>query len=362
MFQAPNTSIKAASLPIAIDAMGGDHAPDAIIAGAAEARIRYPQLKFLIYGDEARVRPLLDAHPLLKASSELRHTPDIVGSAVKPSIALRQGKNSSMRLAIDAVANGEAAAVVSAGNTGALLAMAMLSLRTLPGIDRPAIATMLPTQRGECVMLDLGANVECKAENYVQFALMGAIFARTALGILSPLVGLLNIGSEEMKGHAELQEANVALRDMALAGSYVGFVEGNDIPAGKADVVVTDGFSGNIALKVAEGTAKLVTHFIRVSFRRSLLASLGYLFAYGAFKRLKQRLDPRRYNGAMFLGLSGICVKSHGGTDALGFANAIAVAVDLVGQGYIDKIRRELARFETESAKTAAPATTSAAQ
>ena len=348
MFEAPQTTTKNGSLPIAIDAMGGDHAPDVIIAGAAEARIRYPSLKFIIFGDESRVLPLLADYPLLAASSELRHTPDFVGGEVKPSIALRQGKTSSMRLAIDAVAKGEAAAVVSAGNTGALLAMAMFVLRTLPGIDRPAIATLLPTQRGEVVMLDLGANVECKAENYVQFALMGAIFARTALGILSPLVGLLNIGSEEMKGHAELQEANVALRNMAISGSYLGFIEGNDIATGKVDVVVTDGFSGNIALKVAEGTAKLVTHFIRVSFRRSLLATIGYLFAYGAFQRLKNRLDPRRYNGAMFLGLTGICVKSHGGTDALGFANAIGVAVDLVSQGYIEKIRHELTRFESE--------------
>ena len=349
MFEAP-TTVKTDSLsgplPIAIDAMGGDHAPDAIIAGAAEARVRYPALKFLIYGDEARITPLLAEYPLLQASSELRHTPDFVGAEVKPSIALRQGKTSSMRLAIDAVAKGEAAAVVSAGNTGALLAMAMVSLRTLPGIDRPAIATMLPTQRGECVMLDLGANVECKAENYVQFALMGAIFARTALGVLSPLVGLLNIGSEETKGHDELREAHARLGEMALSGSYLGFIEGNDIAPGRVDVIVTDGFSGNIALKVAEGTAKLVTHFIRTSFRRSLPATIGYLFAYGAFKRLKNRLDPRRYNGAMVLGLSGICVKSHGGTDALGFANAIGVAVDLVSQGYIGKIRHELARFD----------------
>lgn len=345
MFEAPNSSVGTGkTVTIALDAMGGDHAPDMVIEGAHIARVRNPNLRFLIFGDEARVAPLVARYPDLTAAAEIRHTPDLIGGGIKASVALRQGKNSSMRLAINAVDSGEAAACVSAGNTGALLAMAMFVLRTLPGIDRPAIATFLPTERGECAMLDMGANIDCKPENYVQFAIMGAIFARTALGIINPVIGLLNIGSEDMKGHTELQDAQALLKDMALPGTYAGFIEGNDIAAGKVDVVVTDGFSGNIALKTAEGTAKLVTHFIRKSFRYSIFAMIGYLFAFGAIKRLKDRLDPRRYNGAMFLGLNGICVKSHGGTDAVGFANAIGVAHDLVQQGCIDKIKHELVK------------------
>lgn len=341
--------------------MGGDHAPDMVIEGAHHARIRNPAIRFLIYGDEGRIAPLVAKYPDLAKSTEIRHTPDLIGSDVKASVALRQGKTSSMRLAIDSVASGEAACIVSAGNTGALLAMAMFVLKMLPGIDRPAIATFLPTERGECAMLDMGANVECKPENYVQFAIMGAIFARTALGIINPVIGLLNVGSEEMKGHAEIQEAHARLKEMALPGSYAGYIEGNDMPAGKVDVVVTDGFSGNIALKTAEGTARLVTHFIRQSFRNSIFAQIGYFLAQGAFRRLRERLDPRRYNGAMFLGINGICVKSHGGTDATGFANAISIAVDLVQQGCIDKIKHELVKHgDTVPAPVAAPVTQSA--
>ena len=344
MFDAP-LSITGQTTIIALDAMGGDNAPDVVIEGADIARLRQPSLRFIVYGDEPRVAPLIAKYPALIPAVELRHTPDIIAPDLKPSIALRQGKNSSMRLAVDAVANEEAAACVSAGNTGALMAMALIALRPRPGIDRPAIATFLPTQRGECALLDMGANLECKADNYVQFALLGAIFARTALGIISPTIGLLNIGSEDQKGHQALQDAHARLKEMALPGSYIGFVEGNDIPSGRVDVIVTDGFSGNIALKTAEGTAHLITHFIRESFRHSFFARIGYVLAKGAFERLKQRMDPRRYNGAMLLGLNGICVKSHGGTDAIGFANAIGVAYDLVQQGYNEKIKHELEKL-----------------
>lgn len=325
--------------------MGGDNAPASVIGGADIARIRHPGVHFLLFGDQDQIKPLLAKYPELVKVSTIRHTPEIIGNEVKPSVALRQGRQSSMRLAINSVSEGEAACVVSAGNTGALMAMAKFVMHTLPGIDRPAIASFFPTQRGESVMLDLGANVECDKRNYIEFAIMGSLFARSVLGILNPTVGLLNIGSEEMKGHETLREAAAELREIALPGSYLGFIEGDDIPAGKVDVIVTDGFTGNVALKTLEGTAKLVTHFIRHTFARSIFAMIGYILARGAFERLKERLDPRRYNGAMFLGLQGVCVKSHGGTDAFGFASAISVAIDLVKQNFNEKIRHELEKL-----------------
>lgn len=329
---------------IALDAMGGDRAPEIVIDGAALARERYPDIRFLFYGNEPVIKPLIDRHALLLASCEIHHTADVVAGALKPSLALRQGRQSSMRLAINAVAQGEAASVVSAGNTGALMAMAKFVLKTLPGIDRPAIASMVPTQVGESVMLDLGANVECDAENLVQFALMGAIFCRTVLGISEPTIALLNIGTEELKGHDEVRMAATILRERGLPGRFHGFVEGNHVLEGAVDVIVTDGFSGNIALKTIEGTAQLMAHFLRQTLSASLMARLGYLLARGALRKLKKRADPRHYNGAMFLGLQGVCVKSHGSTDHEGFANAIGVAHDLVTRRFNDRIREELAR------------------
>jgi len=346
MFDAPDdTGAQRAlskGLVVALDCMGGDNAPGSVIEGAELARLRYPGAKFLMFGDEQRIAPLLNKYPELLKCSEVRHTPDIIGNEIRPAVALRQGRSSSMRLAINAVQAGEAHCIVSAGNTGALMAIAKFVLKTIKGIDRPAIASYFPTQRGETVMLDMGANVECSAENYAEFAIMGALFARTVLGVINPTIGLLNIGSEDVKGHEELRTANTMFKEMALPGTYIGFVEGNDIGTGKVDVVVTDGFSGNVALKTMEGTAKLMAHFIRHTFRQSILASLGYVLAGGAFKRLRDRMDPRHYNGAMFLGLRGICVKSHGGTDGLGFANAIGVAVDLAKQQFNDKIIHEM--------------------
>nr|WP_279308041.1 phosphate acyltransferase PlsX [Niveispirillum sp. BGYR6] len=339
---------------IALDAMGGDHAPDMVVAGADLARERCSNVEFLFVGDEARINALLDRHPALKSISTVRHTPDFVAMDAKPSVALRAGRNSSMRLAIDAVAAGEAACVVSAGNTGALMAIAKFVLKTLPGIDRPAIASIFPTLRGESVMLDMGANLECDADNLVQFAVMGTVFSRTVLGLLEPSIGLLNVGSEEQKGHESIREAAAALRDTPLARNFHGFVEGNDIAAGTVDVIVTDGFTGNVALKAAEGTAKLYSEFLKRTFASSLLAKLGYLLARGAFGKLRLRMDPRRYNGAMFLGLRGICVKSHGGTDAIGFSNAIAVAADMANHGFNDKIRDQLAVLQAALAASAA--------
>jgi glycerol-3-phosphate acyltransferase PlsX len=251
-----------------------------------------------------------------------------------------------MRLAIDAVADGRADGIVSAGNTGALMAMAKIALKMLPGIDRPAIASFFPTQRGESVMLDLGANIDCDADNLVQFALMGDAFARSVLGLTQPTIGLLNVGSEDLKGHEFVRAAATQLRAENSPVKFHGFIEGNDIAAGTVDVIVTDGFTGNVALKTAEGTARLFSEFLRAAFKHSLLARIGYLFAADALKKMRERMDPRRYNGAMFLGLNGIAVKSHGGADALGFANAIGVAVDMKLNGFVDQIRDEIARLK----------------
>jgi glycerol-3-phosphate acyltransferase PlsX len=333
------------SLSIALDAMGGDRAPEMVVKGAKIAHQRFPSVKFLFFGDERKVKPLLDRAGALRKTSEIRHTELMVGAADKPSTALRAGRGSSMRLAIDAVHAGEAAGVVSAGNTGALMAMSKFVLRTLPGIDRPAIASFFPTLRGESVMLDLGANLSCDADNLVQFAVMGDVFARTVLGTLRPTIGLLNVGSEEVKGHEAVREAAQILRETSLPGAFHGFVEGDDIARGTVDVIVTDGFTGNVALKTLEGTTKLYAEFLRRSFKSSLVARVGYLLARPALNALRVRTDPRRYNGAIFLGLNGVAVKSHGGTDALGFANAIGVAVDMVTQKSLDKIREDFARF-----------------
>ncbi|MDR6771138.1 phosphate acyltransferase PlsX [Azospirillum sp. BE72] len=332
-------------LTIALDAMGGDLGPDMVIAGAEIARERHPDVRFLLYGDRERIEPLLSQRPALKAVAEIRHTADFVAGDAKPAVALRAGRQSSMRLAIDAVASGEAACVVSAGNTGALMAMAKFVLKTLPGIDRPAMASFFPTQRGESVMLDLGANAECQPENLVQFAVMGAVFARAILGLPEPSIGVLNIGSEDMKGNEVVRAAAASLRDMPLPGRFHGFVEGTDIGLGTVDVIVTDGFTGNVALKTAEGTAKLFSEFLRRTFATSFLARIGYLLARGAFKRFRERIDPRRYNGAMFLGLRGVCVKSHGGTDPVGFANAVAVAINLATHGFNERIKEEMGRI-----------------
>jgi glycerol-3-phosphate acyltransferase PlsX len=336
-------------ITIALDAMGGDAAPRIVVAGANIARERLPQVEFLMFGRASEVEPLLDKMEWLKAVTTLVHTDDIVRGDERPSIALRSGRNSSMRLAINAVKEGDAHGVVSAGNTGALMAMSKFVLKTLPGVTRPAIASYFPTLKGEMVMLDLGANISCDAENIVDFAIMGNAFARSILGIADPSYGILNVGSEEIKGHEYLHGASAILRSVKLPGHFHGFVEGDDIAKGTVDVVVTDGFTGNIALKTAEGTATLFNEFLRQTFRSSTFASLGYLLARPALRKLRKRADPRRYNGAMFLGLNGIAVKSHGGTDALGFASAIDVAVDLHRQDIIAKIQTDIAALHREN-------------
>ena len=343
-------------ITIALDGMGGDHAPDMVVRGADLARQRFPHVRFVLFGIEGRLKPLLDRYSRLAKLTEICHTDDVVRGEDKPSVALRAGRASSMRMAIDAVRAGAAAAVVSAGNTGALMAMAKFVLKTMPGIDRPAIASYFPTSRGESVMLDLGANVSCDANNLFQFAVMGNVFARTVLGVLEPSIGLLNVGSEEQKGSDVLREANALIREAKLPGSYCGFVEGNDIVSGTVDVIVTDGFTGNVALKAIEGTAKLYSDFLKRAFRSSWTAGLGYMLARPALNKLRARSDPRRYNGAILLGLNGIAVKSHGGTDAFGFSNAIGVAVDMLQHGLLEKIRQDLERVSVTAAPPAAAA------
>jgi glycerol-3-phosphate acyltransferase PlsX len=335
-------------ITIALDAMGGDDAPQVVVAGANIARRRHPDVRFLLYGDEKEIAALVTKQRGLDEFVEIRHASEKVEPDDKPSQIVRSGQETSMWKAITSVKDGESDGIVSAGNTGALLAMAMLVLRRLDGIDRPAIASFFPTQRGETVMLDLGANIQCDARNLVEFAIMGEVFARTILGINDPTIGLLNVGEEETKGNDALKLAATLLRDLELPGEFVGFVEGDDIPSGAVDVVVTDGFTGNVALKTAEGTARLINAFVRETFRNSFWAKIGYLFAKPSFDKLRSRSDPRRYNGAMFLGLNGVCVKSHGGTDAIGFATAIGVAIDMIKYDGTALLKTNIERLDPE--------------
>jgi phosphate acyltransferase len=335
-------------LTLALDAMGGDLGPDVVIPGAALAAVRHPGMRFLLVGDQGKIASLLDQHPKLKAVSEIRHAEVAVAMDDKPSQALRRGRGKSgMWLSIDAVHKGEAHAVVSAGNTGALMAMSRFILRTLPGIERPAIACIWPTTRGETVVLDVGATVGADARQLIEFAVMGEAMASCLFGIAQPTVGLLNIGVEEVKGNEEVKEAGRLLRELKLPLQYAGFVEGDDIGKGKVDVVVTEGFTGNVAMKAAEGTAKQMSAFLKSALSATLMSKIGAFFAMGAFNALKERMDPRKHNGGVFLGLNGVVVKSHGGTDALGFATAIDVAVDMVRNGLVAKIAADVAEVHT---------------
>ncbi len=326
---------------LSVDAMGGDRGPGIVVAGINRLISGRGDLRFVLFGRAAELAPFLRRYPRVAEFAEVRDTEAVVSNDEKPSVALRTARNSSMRRAIDAVAAGECDGAISAGNTGALMAMAKFVLKTLPGVDRPAIATVFPTRRGRSVILDVGANVESDAENLVQFAVMGEVFARKVLRVAEPSLGLLNVGEEALKGHDAVKRAAVILENSRLSIRFKGFVEGNDIPAGTVDVVVTDGFTGNIALKVAEGTARLTSHFLKRALASSPLARAGAFLARGALRDLRARVDPRQYDGAMMLGLKGVCVKSHGGTDSVGFANALGVAVHLITDRVNEEIKKD---------------------
>jgi glycerol-3-phosphate acyltransferase PlsX len=325
--------------------MGGDSGPAAMVAGAARALDRRSDLRFLLFGDQAMIREQLDRHDQLGPAVEIVHCDDVIAGTEKPSQAIRRAKTSSMGRAIAAVKEGQAQAAVSGGNTGALMAMAKLALRTMPGIDRPALAALLPTLgENDLVMLDLGANTECDVQNLVQFAVMGAAYSRVVLDLERPRVQLLNIGTEELKGTGELKEAASILRESTDLGMrFDGFIEGDKISRGGADVVVTDGFSGNIALKSVEGTARFVTDLLRRAFTSSIRSKFGFLISRPATELLRHHLDPNNHNGAVFLGLNGLVVKSHGSANDKGVANAIRVAARMVRADLTRKITEDLA-------------------
>ncbi|MDN3644941.1 phosphate acyltransferase PlsX [Pontixanthobacter aestiaquae] len=350
------------SLPrIAVDAMGGDEGVRVMIDGAAEARRRHDQFQFLLVGDETRIKAALDDHPNMRGASEILHCDDVVGGDELPTKALRRAKTTSMGLAVNAVKQGDAGAAVSAGNTGALMAMSKLALRTMPGIDRPALAALMPTLGdNDVIMLDLGANTEADARNLVQFAIMGAAYSKIVTERDLPRVRLLNIGTEENKGFDRLREAAEQLQDATgLDMSFEGYVESDKINRGEVDVVVTDGFSGNIALKAIEGTARFVTDLLRNAFTSSIRSKIGFLVSRPATELLKHHLDPNNHNGAVFLGLNGVVVKSHGSATAGGVANAVTVAARLLEEDLTQRIStglaelhaREEATFDNSAAK-----------
>ena len=331
---------------ISVDAMGGDQGPAAVVAGLARAAKDDDGLGFVIHGDEGALAPLV-AKRRLGDRTVVRPSEGVVSMDDKPSQVMRNGKGTSMWSAIDSVRDGEAQVAVSCGNTGALMAVSMLRLRKLPGVDRPAIACLWPsrTASGFNVMLDVGADVRADATNLTQYALMGASYARNGLGLARPRVGLLNVGSEEHKGHPEIREAaeRIAAEQDRAGLEYVGFVEGGDIPSDRVDVIVTDGFTGNVALKTGEGTARLVSDLMREAFRYTPLSRLAALLALTSLKRLQRRIDPRRVNGGVFLGLGGTVVKSHGSADETGVAAAVGLAAKLARSGFQKRLAERLA-------------------
>jgi glycerol-3-phosphate acyltransferase PlsX len=334
--------------------MGGDHGPEVVVPGAAISLVRHPALSFRMFGDENRIRAELAKHAALAARTELVHTDTVVSMHEKPSQAMRRGKGTSMWLAIDDVKAGRAHVAVSAGNTGALMAMAKLLLRPMAGIERPAIAAIWPTVKSECIVLDVGANIGADARQLADFALMGAAMGRALFHVERPTVGLLNVGVEEIKGGEAVRDAHAWLKDTGgLPLDYKGFVEGDQIGQGIVDVVVVEGFAGNIALKTAEGTARQIGQYLRMAMTRSVFSKMGALLARGGFKVLKQKMDPRRVNGGTFLGLNGIVIKSHGGTDALGFASAVDLGYDMAESNLLARLAGDLEAFSGKLAAVA---------
>lgn len=333
---------------IAIDVMGGDHGPVVTLAAAAQFLKTHPNVTVLLVGDETLLRAQMSAHGLVEGEKvEIIHAPEVVEMAESPAVALRTKKKSSMRIAIDCVRDGSAQAAVSAGNTGALMATAKFVLKTLPGIERPAICTALPSRKGgHTHVLDLGANVECNADHLFQFAVMGSVLVEAYDDNPAPRVGLLNVGAESIKGNDTVKAASALLENGPI--NYIGFVEGDDIYKGDVDVVVCDGFVGNVALKTSEGLAKMITQFLREEFGRSLMSKLAAAFALPVLKRLKNRLDPGRYNGASFLGLQGIVIKSHGGADVAAFSSALGVALREIEKDVPRRIDQRLGQLLNE--------------
>ncbi len=334
-------------LVISLDAMGGDYSPRVVVEGVAIAHKNNPDIKFLLFGDETKVNEEMKRFPQLKSFCRVIHAPECVRNEDKPSQVIRN-KNTSMYMAIDAVRQGNAQAIISAGNTGALMAISKMILKTIQKVHRPAICTNIPHKNGMCVMLDLGANTECNAVNLAEFAIIGNILARHTLGIERPKIALLNIGAEEMKGREEIHQAAKMIKSTHLDLNFIGYIEPHQIGEGYADVIVSDGFTGNIALKTMEGTAKLVGGMLKTTIKKSVMAKIGLPFLIPVILKLKKTMDPRKYNGAMFVGLNGLSVKSHGGTDALGYSYAIDNASKLVRQNFVQTIRDEIEHVDLD--------------
>ncbi len=336
---------------ISVDAMGGDRGPAAVVAGLALSADKNPDIGFILHGDETQLKPLIAQTPILQDRVEIRHAEEVVTMDAKPSYVMRNGQKTSMWSTIDAVRNGEADVAVSCGNTGALMLLSMVRLRKLPGVNRPAIACLWPSRNpgGFNIMLDVGADVRADEEDLLRYAMMGASYARNGLGIARPRVGLLNVGTEEHKGHPVLKAAHELIANAAEDAriDFVGFVEGVDIPSDRVDVIVTDGFTGNVALKTAEGTADLMAGFIRQSFTESLMAKLTALIARASLGRLKLRMDPRQANGGVFLGLNGTVVKSHGSADPVAISSAVKRAFTLAQSGFNQKLAARVASAAT---------------
>ncbi|MEY4966099.1 MAG: phosphate acyltransferase PlsX [Pseudomonadota bacterium] len=343
------------ALTVSIDAMGGDAGPGIVVAALLRTLQRHSSVQFLLHGDEAQLNPLLARHAKLKGRVTVRHTTSRVAMEDKPSHVLRRGRDTSMWHAIESLKQGEADVAVSAGNTGALMAVSMFGLGIVDGISRPAIATIWPTFKGQTIVLDVGANVVATDEQLVDFAVMGEAFAHVIFGLERPTVGILNVGSEEQKGNDAVKGAAQILRNSSLPMAFHGFVEGDDIAKGTVDVVVTDGFTGNIALKTAEGTARLVGTYLRQSLKRSLLSRIGAMVASGALRTLRRKLDPRASNGGIFLGLNGVVVKSHGGADAVGFASALDMAIDMARTDINARITADRRAMRAERVEAVAP-------
>lgn len=333
---------------VSVDAMGGDRGPAAVVAGMVESLEHAPGVRFILHGPRADLERLLARRPRLASHCDIRDAAGVVTMGDKPSQILRRAEGTSMWSTLESVRNGEATVAVSCGNTGALMALSMLRLRKLPGVNRPAIACLWPSRnpQGFNVMLDVGADIRADAQDLLTYALMGASYARNGLGLARPRVGLLNVGTEEHKGRPELKQASELVAGVAGAAGfdYVGFVEGGDLPSARVDVIVTDGFTGNVALKTGEGTAKLVGDVLREAFRNSILSRFAAVLAMTSLKRLQRRIDPRRVNGGVFLGLNGTVVKSHGAADATGVAAAIGLAVRLAQSGFQDRLAARVAQ------------------